>query len=408
MKVVTKDSEVKLLEVVNGIKSNPGGYYALHFNLSQLTEQYKSDYQIKIAINILNDLLKAEDSIAFGLQDGDIIFLYNGSNRGLLEKAIFQLRYLFMDDPLGYSADGLENEDFCTVYDLEFRWRDFFTTCQKKSNHEPIFQHHVFSSQIQTIDGGVRTKLHVMTPAALVKITDDIQQTNVSDAMRSQPACAIIAGRDPKIIFEETYVNISHLSKLIKTDVDLLSQITLFKYLTKTFDKRVLALLKIKAKMSDKFATSLNLNVSTLFSDEFASFDASLSAQQKASTIIELQIADVFEDITMFTLAKETVQKLGYRICLDGLDSVGFTKVDRKELGFDLAKVQWHPELDTPEGKGKKEILSSAVQKCDPKRVILCRCDNEIAIEYGKSVGIALFQGRYVDNMLNPKAKVVN
>src|SRR4051812_16868652 len=108
MKVVTKEPEIKLLEVVGGLKSDPSGYYALHFNLSQLTAQYRSEYQIKIAINILNDLFKAEDSIAFGMEDSDVILLYNGSNRGLLEKAIFQLRYLFMDDPLGYSLDGLE------------------------------------------------------------------------------------------------------------------------------------------------------------------------------------------------------------------------------------------------------------------------------------------------------------
>jgi hypothetical protein len=408
MKVVTKDSETKLLEIVNGIKSNPGGYYALHFNLSQLSEQYKTEYQIKIAINILNDLFKAEDSIAFGLKDRDIILLYNGTNRGLLEKAIFQLRYLFMDDPLGYSVDGLENEDFCTVYDLEFGWRDFFSTCEKKSHFEPTLHSHALTSQISTIDGGVRTKLHVMNPETLVQITKNIQQTNISEAMRSQSACAIMIGREPKVIFEESYININHLSKIIKTDVDLLSQPTLFKYLTRTFDKRVLALLKIKAKMSDKFAISLNLNISTLFSDEFASFDSNLTPQQKASTIIELQIADVFEDIQMFTLAKETVQKLGYRICLDGLDSVCFTQIDRKNLGVDLAKVQWHPELDTESGKEKKEMLSNAVQRSDPKRVILCRCDNEKAVEYGKSIGIALFQGRHIDNMLNPKARIVN
>ncbi len=407
MKVVTKDSENKLLEIVSSLKADPSGYYALHFNLSQLTEQYRSEYQIKIAINIINDLFKAQDSIVFGMEDSDVILLYNGTNRGLLEKSIFQLRYLFMDDLLGYSPDGLENEDFCTVYDLEFQWRDFFNACKKKASHEQIIEKHAPTKEIQTV-GGSRTKLHLLSPTSLIRIINDIQRTNIAATLRSQAICALIPGREPKVIFKETYINISHLAKLLNFDVDIFSSMTLFKYLTKTFDKRVLIELKNQAKMDNKFAVSLNLNIRTLFSEEFASFDAELTIHKKYSTVIEIQIADVFEDIPRFMMAKDTVQKLGYRVCLDGLDSIGFTQVDRKSLGFDLAKVQWHPELNTEEGHNKKEMLSQAVTKCDPKRVILCRCDNEEAIEYGKSIGISLFQGRYVDKLLNPDAEIIN
>lgn len=407
MKTVLKDSESKLIEIVSGLKEDPSGYYALHFNLSQLTEQYRSEYQIKIAINILNDLFKAEDSIAFYMEDQDVVLLYNGTNRALLEKAIFQLRYLFMDDPLGYGADGLENEDFCSVYDLEFQWRDFFYSCKKKLQHEPTLQEHSPSPQIQTTTG-IRQKLHILTPSELIKITDNIQKTNIAETLRSQPICAIIPGREPRVIFEETYINIGHLSKLLKIDVDLFSSLSLFKYLTKTFDRRVITALRQKAANENKFAVSLNLNVRSLFSEEFAAFDSELPVNKKSSTVIEIQISDVFEDISRFLMAKETVQKLGYRVCVDGLDSLGFTQIDRKSLGFDLAKVQWHPELNTAEGQEKKKLLSEAVAKCDPKRVILCRCDDEDAIEYGKSIGISLFQGRYVDKLLNPNANIVN
>lgn len=407
MKTVTKGSETKLLEVVSGLKEDPSGYYALHFNLSQLTEQYRSEYQIKIALNILYDLFKTQDSIAFLLEDKDVVVLYNGTNRGLLEKAIFQIRYLFMDDPLGYSADGLENEDLCTVYDLEFQWRDFFIACKKKLNNESTTETHAPTKEIQT-SSGTRAKLHVLNPTELNRIINNIQKTNITETLRSQPICAIIPGREPKIIFEETYINISNLVDLLKIDVDLFSSMTLFKYLTKTFDKRVIAALKTKAANENKFAVSLNLNVRSLFSEEFASFDATLTVNQKASTVIEIQISDVFEDIPRFLMAKETVQQLGYRVCLDGLDNIGFTQVDRNSLGFDLAKVQWNPELNNPEFAQKKQQLSDAVIRCNPKRVILCRCDNEDAVEYGKSIGISLFQGRYVDKLLNPDNAIVN
>ena len=310
---------------------------------------------------------------------------------------------------------GLENEDFCNVYDLEFQWRDFFHTCQRKAGYLPTTlavnengrENSTPTTEIQTITG-VRPKLHVLDTKELSKIITTIQRTNISETLRSQPICALPSKNEPKVLYNETYVNISHLSRLLEIGVDIFSSMTLFKHLTKTFDKKVLSSLKEKAANKNKFAASLNLNVSTLFSEEFASFDAVLTDSKKSSTILEIHIADIFENIPRFIMARKIVQKLGYRVCLDGLDSFGFTQIDRKSLGCDLAKVQWHPELNTEDGKKKKEKLSKAVEKCNPKRVILCRCDNEDAIEYGKSIGVSLFQGRYIDKLLNPDAKVTN
>ena len=34
------------------------------------------------------------------------------------------------------------------------------------------------------------------------------------------------------------------------------------------------------------------------------------------------------------------------------------------------------------------------------ERVVLCRCDNREAIDFGKSVGIELYQGRYIESLL--------
>lgn len=408
MKIVTNDSEAKLLEVINGLKEDPSGYYALNFNLSQLTPEYRSEYQIKITLNILNDLFKGLDSIAFAMKDCDVVLLYNGTNRGLLEKAIFQIRYLFMDDPLGYGPDGLENEDLCTVYDLEFQWRDFYNYCLSRNGNEIVHDHHVPSDEITTISGGKRQKLHVFTIENLVKIINTIQKTNVSGALRSQPVCAFVQGREPKIIFSENYINIPHLLHLVNFDVDIFSNMSLFKYLTKLLDKHVLSSLEQNVSNDNFFPASINLNVSTLFSEEFASFDLALNAQKKKSTLIEIHVSDVFEDIHKFVAAMETVQSLGYRVCIDGLDGLAFAQIDRRILGFDLAKVQWSEALGAKDGKDTRAMLAEAVKKCDPKRVILCRCDTEEAVEYGKSIGISLFQGRYIDKLLNPDSKITN
>jgi hypothetical protein len=48
------------------------------------------------------------------------------------------------------------------------------------------------------------------------------------------------------------------------------------------------------------------------------------------------------------------------------------------------------------------------VKRCGANRVILTRCDNRQAVEYGQAFGISLFQGRYLDELIDPTRTVQN
>jgi len=405
MKTVANGAEAKLLEITSSLRSSSDGYYALHYHFSRLQEEFRSDYQIKIAVNVLSDLFKGLDAVLFILKDFDIIVLYNGSNRGLLEKSIFQLRYLFMDDALAYTDDGYENEDFCSVYDLEFQWRDFFVSCKRKVGQDIVeIEKEPAKDVIQSPKGG-RSKLHIFSPAYLAQIITELKSIDIGSCLRSQPICAVLKDKKPKTIFKEVYTNINNLQNLLSLNVDLMSSKTLFKYLTKILDKKVLNSLK-EQEINNKNPISINLNIKTLFSEEFAEFDSRINPKHKSSIIIEIHIADIFEDIQKFLTAQKEVQNLGYRICLDGLDNISFMQIDRKNLGFDLAKLKWSPEMGTKSSKDKN--LTESINRCGKNRIILCHCSSKEAIDYGKEVGISLFQGRYLDALVNPTSKVIN
>ena len=102
------------------------------------------------------------------------------------------------------------------------------------------------------------------------------------------------------------------------------------------------------------------------------------------------------------------LQKNGYRICLDGLDYLAFQQLDRSSLGFDLAKILWNADLKSDTGTEENIALYDAIKKCGKNRLILSRCDNEKAVEFGKSLGISIFQGRYLDKVVDPESVVVN
>jgi hypothetical protein len=247
-----------------------------------------------------------------------------------------------------------------------------------------------------------------LTPATLIGIENELKTIDLSNILRNQSVCAAVKSRNIKPIFDEIYVNIPHLRQLIATDINLTSNKTLFRYLTELLDKNVLLLLKHKQLTYLNKPVSINLNIETFFSAEFEQFDMALQPKTKSSIIFEINISDVFSDISSFILAKDYVKKAGYRVCLDGLNSHSFLQVSRAELGFDLAKVQWNADLESALGNDENQRLYQAIQKCGQNRVILCRCDSQYAIDYGHALGISLFQGRHIDKILNPGSKTIN
>ena len=50
-------------------------------------------------------------------------------------------------------------------------------------------------------------------------------------------------------------------------------------------------------------------------------------------------------------------------------------------------------------------MLKEAVKKCGANRIIMCRCDSQNAVDFGKSIGISLFQGHYIEELIKDDAK---
>lgn len=420
LKAITKDAEGRLVEMVDSLKEQATGWRALHFRFSRLLEHYKSDYQVKIAVNLIMDLLREPEGTVFVCTDYDIVILAKGAQKSNLEKVVFQLRYLFMDDPLAYNADGQENPDFSTIYDLSIEWDEFSLGTRRKlgaSAKSEVLENLISGGAAQTKAGApgsaaaqanAARRIKPITPVRLATIERDLLPADLSRVIRKQPVCAAPEGKPIRRVFDELYINIAHLRQILMADVDFTSNRWLFKYLTQLLDEKVLTLLRHNPNRYFDMPVSINLNVATLLSEKFAEFDAAIKPSVKVSVVLELQVADVFSDMEAFLVARDTVQKMGYRVCLDGLTSLSFLQVDRERLGFDLAKLQWNADAETDLLSDENRAIADAVTRCGANRIILCRCDTKDAVDYGKAMGISLFQGRYLDRTLNPNAKVEN
>jgi hypothetical protein len=95
--------------------------------------------------------------------------------------------------------------------------------------------------------------------------------------------------------------------------------------------------------------------------------------------------------------AREFAKDRGYRICIDGLTYQTISFINREKLEADMVKLIWDRELVDTVGKEK---TSEIVERMGKSRVILCRCDDELAIEFGQSVDISMFQGRHIEDLI--------
>jgi hypothetical protein len=432
MRKINREPEAHIIELLNTIQEDTKGWIAAYFAFDRLMDHYKSDYQIKIAINLMNDLLGDRDGTIYICEDTSIYVLVRNLPKPLYDKLAFQLRYLFMDDPLAYDDEGDENPDFCAAYDLEESWQDFMNLSKRRlvrrvrksqKSGRDVPQSMQPSEQVkqqvaQANEGAMvrniakkpQTDTAFFNASNLYEIEQRLRETDITQAIRRQPVCALSAkaGAKPKTVFDEMYINIAHLRQMLGIDADILSNRWLFKYLTQVLDDKMLSNLQAHAGSFAKSPVSINVNIPTLLSDRFAQFDATVKPAAKVSVVMEMQIADVFSDMAGFLLAKDTVQKLGYRVCLDGVTDLSFPQIDRKRLGFDLIKLQWNADTDTDIKTAKNKALMEAIKRCGNTRVILIRCDNEAAIKYGHAVGISLFQGRYLDGLINPQSTIQN
>ncbi len=388
--------EVLLHETIKRLERNPGDRLAVHLNLSKLRSHYRQPHHLRIAHNTFEDLVRNLDGQLFLLNNGDIVFLLSGVNVEPVDEAVLKIRHLFSEDPLMQLDDAPASAEFCTWYDLSQDFDRFARLGGDLLAQYKMRRH-------RGAERPDKPALKPMTPALLAEIEAALAQADLSSLTRQQSICAIKADAAPVPVMKEFYVSIADLRGLIAKGIDLTSDRWLFQRLTQTLDRRVLSQFSRLDKGDTWRYFSLNLNVATLLSPEFLKFDASLRSGARGTIVVELPPADVFGDMAAFVFARDFAQDRGYRVSLDGLTHLTAPLINRGQLGVDLLKLFWDADMaDDPTGARKRD-LAEFVTKAGPARVILARCDNQKAVDFGASLGIFMFQGRHIDSLMAEK-----
>ena len=401
VKIIKKD--ILIWDYLKKIEKDINSYKVLYLWTSKLQNQSMRSVRRQALIETFENIISKKGGEIFSLPTENIVVFFNKSANEEILASLIKIRFIFHDDPLLKDSFDLEKIGFAKSYDLStdlslFRKKIEEDMQETSFNKETAEQNKQPAGNV-FFRAPVRKLRRELTPAILAKVKKNLAITDFSSYIRRQAICAIIGNSQPQMIFEEVYVSIPDLREMLLPDVDLTANPWLFLSLSETLDKRTLETIRRHDDGSLTGNFSININISTILSDEFLEFDDNINPSMRSSIVLELQLVDIFSDIKTFFLAKTFAQSRGYKICVDGITVDKLKYINREQLNADFLKIIWHPSFLDVINEDKH--FTDYVNKAERSRMILCRIDDPEAVKIGNSLGINLYQGRHIQRMLN-------
>ncbi len=391
------NQEHKLLDYVERLAKHAEDRSALHMHYSRLKPHNRQERHMRMVGTAFSKFLKRQDSFLFRLSNEDQILIIRNADFAELEPQINAMRTLFSNDP---AAQG---SDLFTWYDLSVDYYGLLETATRlKSAADLAHKNETGAAK----PGGAAVRQmpqSPINPSHLGRLVDQLSSMDISSLLRRQPVCALTDQGDARPVFNELFVSIADLRRTVIPDVDLLASRPLFSYLTQYLDRRILrAMPDIEASVP--LSTSININVETVMSPLFLEFDQKLRNVTRKTIVLEFQAADIFSDIRGFAFARDFVRQRGYRVCLDGVNDQTLQLIEKKMLRLDLQKLTWGAGTwdESPDGITR---MAETVRRVGATRIVLCRCDDQKAVDFGRALGINLFQGHHLDQLLARRAE---
>ncbi len=192
---------------------------------------------------------------------------------------------------------------------------------------------------------------------------------------------------------QERRIALAKLSKALFPDLEIARTNPLFGPFCRILDERMLHHIIMGQSKIDR-RMSLNVSMATIFDRIFDTFLSHIPEASRENLLIEVDCADLFQDISSAVLAFGRLRRQGLGIIIDGisLETLPFIRLDK--LDHDYLKVLLP--------RDRVGLLSSdsrikALRKLRPDRVILGQCDDPAARKICETLGIDLYQGWLLD-----------
>jgi hypothetical protein len=353
---------------------------AVLLHADRLPPYLAKPHHLRLAREALHSLTEADRAQMFELSLGRIAIVWRTRGGGELEQAKAALSHLLSGQPSGQSpALG----DLLTQYDLPDQAISLLDEMA-----EPLRTHR-----------GPRPDARPLDLKALARLESLLSQADLARFMRWRGIMRLPevwprprhARADtlaaPELAWEERYFAVYDLTASICPDRDLKAEPWLFRRLTRTLDRRMLAIMSGVRDDHGSGAFAVYMNVATILSADFLRFDDALHPNMRGKVALNLRADDILEDPSAYSFARNFTQARGYPVRLAGATRTLLDCIDVAAIGVDSVHLALRPDIQADPAAVRRLVPA-------PTDLVITSLDRPSEIDWAHRHGFRLGAGQ--------------
>ena len=224
-----------------------------------------------------------------------------------------------------------------------------------------------------------------LDPASLILLETILARADIARFARREAVWRIDPEGEAALAWERRTLSMADLAADLLPGRNLAGEPWLFRRLTCTLDRRLLALLASPGELANAGPFSVDLNVSSLLGPEFLRFDAALPNALRGHVVLGLNPADIVADAASFCFARAFAKARGYRLMLLDATHALLSVLSAPSLDLDHTLLRWTPDF--------ADNAAGILLECDPRSLVLNCGDSVAARSWAASAGITLLTG---------------
>lgn len=358
------DEAQQLAALINECVTSGIIRHACIIHLSRLSADPARPHHLRLARAALEPLAQADRARLFTLPNHDLVAVWRGAAETALAASREAVEHLFADMGESPAARVWEELDLPKGADRLLalaEQRDARLSASKPAAVAPP-----------------------LDPATLALLESGMAYADVARFVRRRQVCAVQPDGVFHVQWETRKLAVDELVDSLIPGHAPQADPWLFRRLTRTLDRRMLALLAAPGELAGARPFAINLNVSSILAPAFLRFDTALPPGLRGKVTLGLLAADVLSDPSAFLFARDFASSRAYRLLLHGVtaDLLPMFPLDR--IGLDFLQLRWSDSVAAIGGR----VIE------DAGRLILSHADTRQAMTWGRLHGITFFQGR--------------
>jgi hypothetical protein len=300
---------------------------ALLLHAERLPRAVGRQYHLRLARAALTGLAHADRAQLFDLPRGRLAVVWRDRGESLnaggeMARAMQSLKRLLADMPEG---QGPLLGELISIYELP--------------DQSAWLQDLLAESGMETPALAPDPPSPLDTPV-LARLELSLAQADLAAFARWRPVYKLAApGAPPVLAWEERTFAIGDVGASLCPDHALAADVWLNHRLTRTLDRRMLALLTGAGELNGIGGLGLQMNVASLLGAGFLRLDEKIPAGLRGSVVLSVEAADVLSDGAAFAFARNFVRGRGYRLMLAGASAALLDVLDPAAAGFDFVQT---------------------------------------------------------------------